>query len=203
MPPHAVEGEKRRLRALCGKARTVPLPSQNNALCDRLAQHLWMHGRQHRHDKGRALVVGAVWPLPGEVDLRPLCRRLAGYGRLFNVALAETTPAGTALRFRRWQPGSAMVQGRYGTCHPKGIVQRPDVLLVPLVAWDEHGGRLGYGGGYYDRTLAGLFPPGQPVQALGFALESQKVPHVPMGPHDVSLPFIATEMALHATAAAF
>ncbi|MES2713920.1 MAG: 5-formyltetrahydrofolate cyclo-ligase, partial [Pseudomonadota bacterium] len=68
----------------------------------------------------------------------------------------------------------------------------PDAVLVPLLAFDRAGGRLGYGGGYYDRTLAGL--PG--AIAIGCAFASQEVPEVPTGPHDWRLPMVATEAGL-------
>ena len=121
-------------------------------------------------------VVAGVWPLPGAADVR----------------LPETTPRGERLRFRRWRPGQAMIQGRWGTSHPGGEEAEPDFVLVPLLAWDDAGRRLGYGGGYYDRTLAAL--PGR--FRLGFALAQQRVDEVPAGPHDVRLDAVATEQGM-------
>ena len=131
--------------------------------------------------------VAGVWPLPGEVDLRLLLLALAGRGHA--ILLPETTPRGERLRFRRWQPGRAMIQGRWGTSYPDGEEAEPDFVLVPLLAWDHAGRRLGYGGGYYDRTLAAL--PGR--FRLGFALARQRMDEVPAGPHDVRLDAVATE----------
>ena len=144
-------------------------------------QILW-HGGLPPH-----AAIAGVWPLPGEVDLRPLLLALHGRGNA--VLLPETTPLGSRLRFRRWRPGARLIEGRWGTVHPDGEEGEPDVVLVPLLAWDGAGRRLGYGGGYYDRTLAAL--PGR--FRLGFATQRQRVETVPAGPHDMRLHAVATE----------
>ncbi|NVN03437.1 MULTISPECIES: 5-formyltetrahydrofolate cyclo-ligase [Asaia] len=130
--------------------------------------------------------IGCVWPLPGEADLRPLCVLLAEAGRA--VLLPETTPKGQPLIFRHWRPEGTMLEGRFGTMHPDGEVDRPDTLLVPLLAFDRSGNRLGYGGGYYDRTLAGLR-----CRSIGFAFAWQEVAQVPLGAYDQPLDWIVTE----------
>ena len=122
-----------------------------------------------------------------EIDIRPLLTTLVRLGH--GVVLPETPPRGQPLLFRRWQPGSVMVPERFGTLRPDGDVATPDVLLVPLLAFDLAGHRLGYGGGYYDRTLATL--PG--AQAIGCAYAAQQVETVSAEPHDIRLNAIATE----------
>ena len=122
-----------------------------------------------------------------EIDIRPLLTALAGLG--YAVVLPETPPRGQPLLFRRWQPGSVMVPERFGTLRPDGDVATPDVVLVPLLAFDLAGRRLGYGGGYYDRTLASL----PNARTLGCAYAMQQVETVPAGPHDVCLQAVATE----------
>jgi len=134
--------------------------------------------------------IGGVWPLPGEMDLRPLLLALAGHG--LGLLLPETTARGEALRFRRWRWGEALIPGRFGTLHPGGDAAVPDVVFVPLLAWDGRGRRLGYGGGYYDRTLAGL--PG--ALRIGFGFARQCVAEVPAGPEDAQLDAIATEQGV-------
>ena len=135
----------------------------------------------------QGMVVGGVWPLPGEIDLRPLLRLLHAKGH--PIALPFTPPKGHPLEFRAWHPGAVMREGRFGTHHPDGEVLIPDVLLVPLLAFDRAGNRLGYGGGYYDRTLAGL--PG--VRAVGFGFAAQEFPALCTEPTDRPLDAIVTE----------
>lgn len=132
-------------------------------------------------------VVAGFWPLVGEIDIRPLLLALLGRGHC--VALPETPPRGRPLGFRRWRPGTAMIQERFGTLRPAGAVVVPDLLLVPLLAFDAGCNRLGYGGGYYDRTIAAL--PG--VRTIGCAYAVQQVDAVPVLPHDAPLDAVATE----------
>ncbi len=134
-----------------------------------------------------ALVAG-YWPMGDEVDVRPLLAALAERGHA--LALPVTTPRGHPLLFRRWRPGEALRSGPLGTSFPAGGEEaRPGWLLVPLLAFDRTGRRLGYGGGYYDRTLAAL--PG--AVAVGCAHSVQELPEVPAGPDDVRLARVATE----------
>jgi 5-formyltetrahydrofolate cyclo-ligase len=135
--------------------------------------------------------VAAFWPLGDELDTRPLLQALHARGHA--VLLPVTPPRGQALVFRRWAPDAAMETGRFGTQHPAApAVETPEALLVPLLAFDARGHRLGYGAGYYDRTLAGL--PG--ARAVGLAYAAQQVPEVPVGPDDVALGAVATERGL-------
>jgi 5-formyltetrahydrofolate cyclo-ligase len=156
-------------------------------------------------------VVSGVWPLGGEIDLRPLMEALHARGH--PVVLPVTPPRGHPLTFRLWRPGDALVRERFGTMVPvpverpdglppdglppdgraaaKALV--PDFLLVPLLTFDQRGHRLGYGGGYYDRTLAALRRTGGAGFALGCAFAAQEVDAVPVGPNDVALDAVATE----------
>ena len=132
--------------------------------------------------------IAGFWPMGDEIDIRPLLHALHALGHV--LLLPVTPPRGQALLFRRWAPGSAMEPGRFGTQHPAATeAATPDTLLVPLLAFDLRGHRLGYGGGYYDRTLAAL----PHAFRLGVAYAAQQVPAVPAGPHDVTLHAIATE----------
>jgi 5-formyltetrahydrofolate cyclo-ligase len=134
-----------------------------------------------------AAVVAGFWPIGGEIDIRPLLHALHDRGH--RVALPVTPARGEALTFRRWRPGDVLVAERFGTLRPVGDVVVPDVLLIPLLAFDAAGGRLGYGGGFYDRTLAGL--PNRFRLGCGFA--AQQVDAVPAGPYDIPLDAVATE----------
>lgn len=100
---------------------------------------------------------------------------------------------GQPLRFRAWYPGCALVPGEFGAMIPAtGDWIEPEVLIVPLVGWDRRGYRLGYGGGFYDRTLEGLRAK-RPTLAIGFAFDAQELPEVPIEPTDQRLDIIVTE----------
>lgn len=104
--------------------------------------------------------------------------------------------AGQALRFREWAPGCAMVAGEFGAFIPaEGAWVEPEVVIVPLVAFDARGYRLGYGGGFYDRTLAGLRAR-HPLLAVGFAFAAQELPEVPIDQYDQRLDVIVTEAGI-------
>ena len=141
---------------------------------------------QHAPPKGA--IIAGYWPMGEEMDPRPLMLALASRGHA--MALPVTPPRGQPLAFRAWVPGAALRPGPMGTSEPvAGEELRPDVVLVPLLAFDRAGRRLGYGGGYYDHTLAEL--PG--AKAIGIAYAGQEMPEVPAGPQDFRLPLIATE----------
>ena len=176
--PPAVAQAKKQARAGCLHALKTRNPALDSLLCARLAETLLALSAQN---------IACVWPLPHEVDVRPLCHALHKAGR--TVLLPETPPRGHPLQFRVWHPQGSMVPGRFGTEVPDGPYAAPQAILVPLVGFDRTGNRLGYGGGYYDRTLAGL----PAIPAVGYALSVQEVDHLPTGPYDKPLSCIVTE----------
>lgn len=100
---------------------------------------------------------------------------------------------GQPLKFREWTPGCALVEGEFGARIPaEGAWIEPEVVVVPLVGWDRRGYRLGYGGGFYDRTLE-LLRARRPTLAIGFAFAAQELPEVPIEPTDQRLDAIVTE----------
>lgn len=179
--PHAptdLDGAKRAARAGALAARAACDPAWGAQLADHVLADL---------PPPCGAAVSGFWPLAGEIDIRPLL--LALHRRGHAVLLPETPARGRPLIFRHWQPGAPMRRERFGTLCPEGPVGTPDWLFVPLLAFDRSGRRLGYGGGYYDRTLAGL--PG--ARAIGCAFAAQELDAVPADGHDVRLDAVATE----------
>lgn len=139
-------------------------------------------------------IVAGYWPTQGEIDPRPLMRALAGRGH--GLALPVIAAKAAPLIFRRWDGATLPPAGRFGIPAPDAAAPeiRPDVILVPLLAFDARGHRLGYGGGYYDRTLAGWRAGGGGL-AIGLAFAAQQVDELPTEPTDQPLDGIATERA--------
>ena len=137
-------------------------------------------------------LVGGYWPIRREFDPLPFLRQvLAAGGR---VALPAVTGRGRPLEFRAWTPQTRMEAGRLQIPHPaEGQAQTPTILLVPLVGFDAAGHRLGYGGGYYDRTLAALTP--RPL-AVGLGFELGRLASLEPQPHDQPMDCIITEAGL-------
>jgi 5-formyltetrahydrofolate cyclo-ligase len=137
--------------------------------------------------------VAGYWPIGDELDPRPLMRHLAGAGMA--IALPVVTARGGALTFRRWRPEDVLEPGVLGIHAPADTadVAEPRVVLVPLLAFDASGHRLGYGGGYYDRTLRAFRAGGRPVTAVGFAYAGQEQPALPYTAADQRLDWIVTE----------
>lgn len=110
-----------------------------------------------------------------------------------HVGVPVIMGAGQPLRFREWTPGCALIEGEFGAKIPaEGAWIEPEILIGPMVAWDRRGFRLGYGGGFYDRTLEGLRAK-RPTIAIGFAFAAQELPEVPVEPVDQPLDALVTE----------
>jgi 5-formyltetrahydrofolate cyclo-ligase len=139
-----------------------------------------------------ATAVSAYWPKASELDMRPLLHRLhdAGHRCLLPVVVGRGRP----LLFRRWTPEARLVEGvfRVMTPDPAAAEGMPAFLVCPLLAFDRRGFRLGYGGGYYDRTLHAL-RRAAPVTAVGVGYAAQEVPAVPRNAGDAPLDGILTE----------
>lgn len=138
------------------------------------------------------VVVAGYWPMGDEIDPRPLMLEMAARGH--PLALPVVIGRGQPLEFRAWAPGDELEPGLHGTVHPQALaaVLAPVAVLVPLLAFDRHGGRLGYGGGYYDRTLE-ILRARSHVFAIGVAFSAQEVTNVPRDGHDQGLDAVATE----------
>lgn len=135
--------------------------------------------------------IGFYWPVRGEPDLRaPVTDWLAGDAR--RVA-ALPVIVGETLEFHEWSPEGMVQAGAFGIPVPAhGRLVQPDCLLIPCVGFDHARFRLGYGGGYYDRTLASLVP--WPL-AVGIAFDATRLDSIHPEPHDVQLDVVLTEAA--------
>ncbi|HEY1631465.1 MAG TPA: 5-formyltetrahydrofolate cyclo-ligase [Rhizomicrobium sp.] len=133
-------------------------------------------------------VVAGYWPVRDEADPRLLMKALAR-----PLALPRIEAKGAALSFRRWNEGDALVDNHHAIAEPRAEAQivTPDVILVPLLAFDARGHRLGYGGGYYDRTLASLC-----ARAIGVAYSGQEIDAIDAEPHDRRLDAVVTELGM-------
>lgn len=140
-------------------------------------------------------VVSGFLPIRSEADIRPLLARLRQRGArtCVPVILDKET-----IVFRELSETTSLVSGSFGTAEPGPDAPElePDVLLVPLSAFDPEGRRIGYGGGYYDRAIARLREKGLARQVIGIAFDCQEVPSVPAEPHDIPLDGILTESGL-------
>jgi 5-formyltetrahydrofolate cyclo-ligase len=137
-------------------------------------------------------VVAGYSPIRSEIDPAPLMRMLAALGA--QLALPAITARGKSLVFRAWSPGDRLMLGSLGIPEPSPAAAElvPDVMLVPLAAFDRAGHRIGYGAGHYDVTLAHL-RKGKAIAAIGLAFAVQEIKAVPMQPHDVALDYVLTE----------
>jgi 5,10-methenyltetrahydrofolate synthetase len=140
-------------------------------------------------------VFSGYWPIKGEFDLRPLMAELHEAG--VTVALPVVEVKAAPLVFRRWTPETRMVRGDWNIPVPPPEAERlhPDIALAPVLGWSEGAYRLGYGGGYFDRTLAALLP--RPF-AIGIGLQSARLATIYPQPHDIALDLILTEAGVQA-----
>jgi len=138
---------------------------------------------------GRQPVVAGYWPIRGEFDPLPYLQRVLDAGG--RVALPVTLCADAPLAFRLWTPDTQMEAGRWDISHPaEGLPVTPSALLIPLVGFDAAGHRLGYGGGFYDRTLAALSP--RPL-AIGVGFEAGRLADIAPAAHDQPMDVVVTE----------
>jgi len=140
--------------------------------------------------------VSGFWPIGDEFDPRPLMEALAARGH--RLCLPVVVGKGRPLAFRAWAPGDPLDSAGFGLSVPRwdAAPAMPSFLVVPLLAFDRRGFRLGYGAGYYDRTIEALKASSKRVVALGVGFALQEVPEVPAMAHDQRLDAVATEAYL-------
>jgi 5-formyltetrahydrofolate cyclo-ligase len=137
-------------------------------------------------------IVAGYSPIRSEIDPVALMRTLAARGA--RLALPAVMARGKSLAFRAWSPGDRLMLGPLGILEPSPAAAElsPDIMLVPLAAFDRAGHRIGYGAGHYDVTLAHLRKV-KVITAIGIAFAVQEIQAVPMQPHDVALDYVLTE----------
>jgi 5-formyltetrahydrofolate cyclo-ligase len=137
-------------------------------------------------------IVSGFMPLKSEINPLPLMQKLAEAGA--RLALPAIAGRGKALIMRGWKFGAPLDRGQWGIREPKPDAPEvePDILLVPLLAFDREGFRIGYGAGYYDMTIHRLRAL-KPVVAVGIAFAAQEVPKIPTTPRDERLDLVLTE----------
>jgi 5-formyltetrahydrofolate cyclo-ligase len=164
-------------------------PAERRRLSDPVIEHL-----RSLLDVERFPVLGLYWPIRGEIDLREFARQHVAGGGI--VGLPVVIEDAVPLEFWRWRPAVALKRGRWNIpVPPERDLVRPDVLVVPLVGFDAKRFRLGYGGGFYDRTLAAASPR---PHTIGIAFADAQLQSIYPQPHDIPMDVIVTE---HSTAA--
>lgn len=186
LPPAVSEWRRAQRAALLARRTTIPATSRS----------IWSARITDTLLAGIAIapgvVVAAYWPFKGEFDPRFAMRAWRAQGAC--TALPVVVGKGMPLQFRAWWPGMRTSAGVYGLPVPEeGPVVQPDIVLMPPVGFDADGYRLGYGGGYYDRTLAAL--PAQPLK-VGVGFELSRIETIRPQPHDIPMDYVVTQQGI-------
>lgn len=179
--------ERQRLRA----ERAELTPAMVASITDRITDHL---ARILAPLDPARLVIGASWPITGEPDLLPFLATLRQRGAVIALSVCVKPPE--AMRFRRWSPGSVMEKGLWNLPVPPASAGEvvPNLLIAPLLGWDDACHRLGFGTGYFDRTLAHT----PEAFAIGVGLHSARLSTIHPLPHDRPLGLILSECGVEA-----
>lgn len=185
-----IASQKKALRAAALTRRAAIGPEAREKLAEKLA----LAGVDLAR-RAIARTVAAYWPMRDEADTRYLIEALLYHE--FVVGLPAVEAPARPLLFRRWTTKDPLIPGPYGVREPSRRLPevRPDILFVPLAAFDRRGNRLGYGGGYYDATLRELRAMKR-VLAVGVAFAAQEAEAIPPEPHDERLDLVITESGL-------
>ncbi len=180
-----IEATKAALRVKALATRSALRDAARTAASRSAAQHFFQAVALAPTD-----IVAGYWPIRGEMDVQPILVRLMDTFQpvCLPVVLGDTEP----LSLRLWEQGAPLYEAGFGTLAPSELAPavEPDVIIMPLLGFDKHGTRLGYGGGYYDRTLDRL---GKRPRLVGIAFAAQEIDEIPRELHDVPLDMIVTE----------
>jgi 5-formyltetrahydrofolate cyclo-ligase len=186
-----MSASKADLRAAALTKRDALSDGQRSSAAETLAQ------RGLPFEVMRGAIVSGYSPIRSEIDPTPLMRKLAAQG--VRLALPAIVARGKSLAFRAWSPNDRLMMGPLGILEPSPAAAEvvPDVMLVPLAAFDRLGHRIGYGAGHYDYTLAHLRKI-KAIAAIGLAFAVQEIEAVPALSHDVALDYVLTEAQMFA-----
>ena len=187
VPSGELAALKRDRRAKARSARSILAAAAPAGAASQAAQHFLDHIPLRA-----GLVLSGYWPVGDEGDPRPLMQAALQQGLLIGLPVVSRD---APLTFRQWRPGETLEPAVMGIPVPAATAASvvPEVLIVPLLAFDAAGYRLGYGGGYYDRTLGALRRGERPVLAVGLAYAGQEVADVPHHVFDQPLDWVVTE----------
>jgi 5-formyltetrahydrofolate cyclo-ligase len=182
----SVETAKAELRATAQSRRDALPADERKAAAEAIA------ARKFPLAVAPGVIVSGFMPLKSEINPLPLLQKLSESGA--RLALPAIAGRGQPLIMRAWEFGAPLDRGQWGIREPKAEATEvdPDILLVPLLAFDRSGHRIGYGAGYYDMTIHRLRAL-KPVTAVGIAFAAQEVPKIPTTPRDERLDLVLTE----------
>jgi 5-formyltetrahydrofolate cyclo-ligase len=182
----SAHSSKAELRAIALAKRDALSDEQRAAAAEAIAR------RGLPFEIAPGMIVSGYSPIRSEIDPQPLMRKFAEQG--VKLALPAVLARGKSLAFRAWSPDDRLLMGPLGILEPSPAAAEihPDIVLVPLAAFDRAGHRIGYGAGHYDRTLAQLHKS-KGFAAIGLAFSGQEVATVPALQHDVALDYVLTE----------
>ena len=185
-----LDDEKQQLRKQAAKQRSLAQQANAHAADDIASFAEALISRYQPR------IVAAYWPIRSEIDPIPLLSALSAQGA--QTCLPVTPAEGLPLQFHHWQIGTALADGPYQTKQPfaDAPVLVPDLILAPLLAFDKACWRLGYGGGFYDRTLERLRAK-RATLAIGFAYSAQELDALPLETTDQALDMMVTEKGVH------
>jgi 5-formyltetrahydrofolate cyclo-ligase len=189
----SAHSSKAELRAIALAKRDALSDEQRAAAAEAIAR------RGLPFEIAPGMIVSGYSPIRSEIDPAPLMRKLAEQG--LKLALPAVLARGKSLAFRAWSPDDRLMLGPLGILEPSPAAAEviPDIMLVPLAAFDRLGHRIGYGAGHYDHTLAHLrkakpiMGKPKPVVAIGLAFAAQEIDAVPALQHDERLDYVLTE----------
>jgi 5-formyltetrahydrofolate cyclo-ligase len=170
-------------------ARRLAVQQADRADAAKMAADVFLDGVPLHENQ----IVALYWPIRDEIDCKPLLTRLMDSGQ--KIALPVVTGEDEPLELRLWEDGQPLYPSGFGTLAPAETapIVTPDIVVIPLLAFDKLGTRLGYGRGYYDRTLAAM---GKKPLLVGYAFSAQELDFIPRLDHDLPLDLLVTETGL-------